>query len=234
MSLDSVFNRISELNSLLGGAAAAPAQTATAAHDRGHVVDRRVRDDAAQRLRHRLDDRDRGRHADPARRRCRRDERDDRHGRRRPRRRPGRQLARRAHGRDGPGRGRPGRAAPGLQQLPAHRPVPQRHRRRAGPGPVVRVLHLVARARRGRPGRRPRPGLRLGRRPLRVGAEERPRDPDLLGPAASRATSSSGTSTSASSSPSARTAASRRSRATRPTACPVASTPRATRSATCA
>ena len=31
MSLDSVFNRISELNSLLGGAAAAPAQTATAA-----------------------------------------------------------------------------------------------------------------------------------------------------------------------------------------------------------
>ena len=31
MSLDSVFNRITELNSLLGGAAAAPAQTATAA-----------------------------------------------------------------------------------------------------------------------------------------------------------------------------------------------------------
>ncbi len=31
MSLDSVYNRISELNSLLGGAAAAPAQTATAA-----------------------------------------------------------------------------------------------------------------------------------------------------------------------------------------------------------
>jgi CHAP domain len=31
MSLDSVFTRISELNSLLGGAAAAPAQTATAA-----------------------------------------------------------------------------------------------------------------------------------------------------------------------------------------------------------
>ena len=124
---------------------------------------------------------------------------------------------------------------PGSNDGPADRPVPHRHggqRRRA----VVRLLHLVGRGAGRRPARRGRAGLRLGQRPLRVGAAHRPRHPRRPRRAApTRATSSSGAAaTSASWSPSTPTARSTPSRATPPTPSrgaptgPTAAAPRAT------
>ena len=59
---------------------------------------------------------------------------------------------------------------PGSNNSPRIAAVPQRHRRRPGPGPVVRLLHFLGRP--ARPARRSAPNgsrLRLRRRPLLLG-----------------------------------------------------------------
>ena len=233
MSLESVFTRIAELNSVLGGAAA-PAATATAATT-AHVVERRLRADAAQRLRHRLDDRDRGRHADPARRR-----RDD-DDRARPPPAPSPPSPRPTGNSPAARMVAMAQAEVGQAEQPpgsnnSPRIAQYRSATAGAPGPGPWCAYFTSWLARGA-------GVPVGDHGQGFGsvdalyawAQKSGRAiPASSGQDPARATSSSGTSTSASSSPSARTAASRRSRATPPTASPAASTPRATRSGTCA
>ena len=236
MSLDSVFNRISELNSLLGGAAAAPAQTATAATTaatsstdafatmlRSASVTGSTTGTAAGTLTP-LGAGAAGTSATTA------------TGTVGPvaapaGNSPAARMVAMAQAEVGQAEQPPGsNNSPRIAQYrSATAGVP-------GAGPVVRVLHLVARARGGRPGRRPRPGLRLawttstrGRRragkaiPNTSGQQPRPGDlivwDEHIGIVESVGTG--------------RQHPDDRGQLLR-SACPVASTPRATRSATCA